>query len=56
MDTIDVKKLSYKEEYMASDFYSSTFYSFIQKYKDEHNLLEEDQSEYFLESLFLFTL
>ena len=47
---------AFKEEAMAADFYSGTFYSFIEKYKDEYNLIEEDQSEYFMESCFLLTI
>lgn len=53
MDTIDWEKFDYVEETMAADFYSGTFYSFILKYKDDYNLVAEDQSDYFMESLFL---
>lgn len=55
-ESLHHKTFTYKEEAMASDFYSGTFYSFIEKYKNEYNLLEEDQSEYFMESCFLLTI
>ena len=41
---------------MFLDFYAGTFYSMITKYKKKHNLLLEDQTEYYFESLFLLTV
>jgi hypothetical protein len=41
------------EEAMFADFYAGTFYSMITKYKKKHNLLLENQTEYYFESIFL---
>ena len=38
---------------MYVDMYAGTFYAMITKYKKKHNLLVEDQAEYYFESLFL---
>lgn len=44
------------QESMWVDHYSGTFYSMITKYKRKHNLLTEDQSDYFFEAIFLLTI
>lgn len=41
---------------MYVDHYSATFYSMINKYKQKHNLLTEDQAEYYFEAIFLLTI
>jgi len=41
---------------MFVDMYAGTFYSMITKYKKKHNLLLEDQAEYYFESLFLLSI
>ena len=38
---------------MFPDHYSGTFYSLITKFKKKHNLLLENQTEYYFEALFL---
>lgn len=40
-------------EAMFPDFYAATFYSMITKYKKKHNLLLENQTEYYFEAIFL---
>ena len=44
------------EEAMFVDHYSGTFYSMINKYRIKHNILNEEQSEYYFESLFLLSV
>lgn len=56
MNTMDISKLEFKEESLFSDFYTATYCSLIRKYKDDYCLLTEDQTEYFMESLFLLTV
>lgn len=46
-------ELKFVEEAMFVDFYSGTFYSLISKFKRKHNILLEDQTEYYFEALFL---
>ena len=41
------------EEAMFVDFYAATFYSMITKFKKKHNLLLENQTEYYFEAIFL---
>ena len=38
---------------MIPDQYSGTFYSLITKFKKKHNILSDDQAEYYFESLFV---
>ena len=45
--------LKFKQESMWPDFFASTFYSMITKYKDRYGLLDEDVAEYYFEALFL---
>lgn len=49
-------ELKFVEETMFVDHYSGTFYSMITKFKKKHNLLTEDQAEYYFEAIFLLTI
>lgn len=49
-------ELKFVEEAMFVDHFSGTFYSMINKYKKKHNLLVEDQAEYYFEAIFLLTI
>lgn len=46
-------ELKFVQENMIVDLWSATFYSMITAFKRKHNLLSEDQAEYYFESLFI---
>jgi len=56
MNTMDVSKMDFKQEELFPDFYTATYVSFVKKHKEAYLILTEDQTEYFMESLFLLTI
>jgi len=56
LDKISMIDIDYHEEALNADFFASTFYSLIKEYKDEYLVLQEDQAQYYLESMFIITV